>query len=143
MFALMNNNNNENNQIQEESKEGMVVARGTVNPAKGLAEVEYVDHVVSATGTLFTEEKLLQFIGLASYFRNHVPNRTEMVQPLRKLIALKKYKGSGKLVWTSDAIAAFEFCQQAISNYQELYFLEDTATPVKVMLRNLLWRTLV
>jgi hypothetical protein len=25
----MNNNNNENNQIQEESKEGMVVARGT------------------------------------------------------------------------------------------------------------------
>ena len=55
---------------------------------------------------------------------------TEMVQPLRKLIPLKKYKGSGKLVWTPDAIEAFEFCQQAISNCQELYFLEDTATPI-------------
>ena len=53
-----------------------------------------------------------------------------MVQPLRKLIPLKKYKGSGKLIWTPEAIAAFEFCQVAISNYQELYFLEDTATPI-------------
>jgi hypothetical protein len=119
-----------------------------VNPAKTklrLAEVEYVGHVVSATGTSFTEEKrlkvlkfplpetqknLLQFIGLANYFRDHVPNMTEMVQPLRKLIPLKKYKGSGKLIWTPDAIAAFEFCQQAISNCQELYFLDDTATPI-------------
>jgi len=119
-----------------------------VNPAKtklGLAEVEYVGHVISATGTSFTEEKrlkvlkfplpetqknLLQFIGLANYFRDHVPNMTEMVQPLRKLIPLKKYKGSGKLIWTPEAIAAFEFCQVAISNCQELYFLEDTATPI-------------
>ena len=119
-----------------------------VNPAKtklGLAEVEYVGHVISATGISFTEEKrlkvlkfplpetqknLLQFIGLANYFRDHVPNMTEMVQPLRKLIPLKKYKGSGKLVWTPEAIAAFEFCQQAIPNCQELYFLDDTATPI-------------
>ena len=53
-----------------------------------------------------------------------------MVQPLRKLIPLKKYKGSGKLVWTPEAVEAFEYCQQAISNCQELYFLEDTATPI-------------
>jgi hypothetical protein len=68
-----------------------------VNPAKtklGLAEVEYVGYVISATGTSLTEEKrlkvlqvplpeaqknLLQFIGLANYFRAHVPNMTEMV----------------------------------------------------------------
>ena len=42
-----------------------------------------------------TQNNLLQFIGLAIYFRDHVPNMTEMVQP----IPLKKYKGSGKLVW--------------------------------------------
>jgi len=53
-----------------------------------------------------------------------------MVQPLPKLIPLKKYKGSGKLIWTPEAIAAFEFCQVAISNCQELYFLKDTATPI-------------
>jgi hypothetical protein len=77
-----------------------------------------------------TQKNLLQFIGLANYFRDHVPNMTEMVQPLRKLIPLKKYKGSGKLIWTPDAITAFEVCQQAISNCQELYFLDDTATPI-------------
>ena len=53
-----------------------------------------------------------------------------MVQPLRKLIPLKKYKGSGNLVWTPEAIEVFEFCKQEISNCQELYFLEDTATPI-------------
>ncbi len=55
----------------------------------GLNEVEYVGHLISSTGTSFTEEKrlqvldfplpetekaLLQFIGLANYFRDHVPN---------------------------------------------------------------------
>ena len=67
-----------------------------------------------------TQKTLLQFIGLANYYRDHVPNMTEMVQPLRKLIPLKKYKGSGKLVWTPEAIEAFELCRQGISNCQEL-----------------------
>jgi hypothetical protein len=72
----------------------------------GLTEVEYAGHVVSATGTSFTEEKRLnvlnfpppethknhlQFIGLANNFRDHAPRMTEMVQPLRKLIPLKAY----------------------------------------------------
>ena len=66
----------------------------TANPAKtrlDLKEVEYVGHLISSTGTSFTEEKrlqvldfplpetekaLLQFIGLANYFRGHVPNMT-------------------------------------------------------------------
>ena len=107
-----------------------------MNPAKtklGLAEVEYVGHVVSATGTSFTEEKrlkvlkfllpkthkyLLQFICLANYFWKNVSRMTEMVQPLRKL------------VWTPGAIEAFDYCQQAIANCQEVFFLEDTATPI-------------
>jgi len=72
----------------------------TANPEKtelGLDEVEYVGHLISSTGTSFTDEKrlqvldfplpetekaLLQFIGLVNYFRDHVPHMTEMVQPL-------------------------------------------------------------
>ena len=77
-----------------------------VNPRKtelGVAEVEYVGHLVSTTGTSFTPEKrmkildfpepttqkeMLQFIGLANNFRDHVPNMTEMVKPLRDMIPL-------------------------------------------------------
>ena len=78
----------------------------TANPEKtelGLEEVEYVGHLISSKGTSFTSEKrlqvldfplpvtekaLLQFIGLVNYFL-----MTEIVQPLRKLIDIKKYKG--------------------------------------------------
>ena len=66
-----------------------------------------------------TEKTLLQFIGLANYFRDHVPNMTEMVQPLRKLMDMKKYKGSKKLTWTDEDIEAFHFCRVAVSNCQE------------------------
>ncbi len=84
--------------------------RVTANPEKtelGLDEVEYVGHLISSTGTSFTDEKclqvldfplpetekaLLQFIGLVNYFRDYNPHMTEMVQPLWKLIDIKKYK---------------------------------------------------
>jgi hypothetical protein len=120
----------------------------TANPAKtrfGLKEVEYVGHLISNTGTSFTTEKrlqvldfplpatqklLLQLIRLANYFRDHVLNMTEIKQPLRKLIDTKRYKGSSKLIWTEQGIEAFHFCRVAVSNCQELYFLDDTITPI-------------
>jgi len=104
----------------------------TVNPRKtrlGLKEVEYVGHLISSTGTSFTPEKRLQvldfplpttekslpqFIGLVNYFRDHVPQMTEMVQPRRKLIDIKKSKSSMKLNWTDESIAVFHFCRQAL-----------------------------
>ena len=38
--------------------------------------------------------------------------------------------GQELLIWTPESSAAFKLCQQAISNCQELYFLEDTAKPM-------------
>ena len=35
-----------------------------------------------------------------------------------------------KLKWTQESIEAFHFCRAAVSNCQELYLLEDTATPI-------------
>jgi len=46
------------------------------------------------------------------------------------MIPLGKYQRTGKLIWTTESSAAFKLSQQAISNCQELYFLEDTATPI-------------
>ena len=78
-----------------------------VNPKKtklGLTQVEYVGHLVTADGISFTEEKRLKildfpkptnekqiqmFIGLANYFRDHVPNMTEMIKPLRDMFSPK------------------------------------------------------
>ena len=119
------------------------------NPKKtklGLSEVEYVGHVVFSEGTSFTDEKrlkvlafprpethrgLLMFIGLASYFRDHVPNITEMLKPLRDMILVAKGANlSKKLIWTEERIAAFKECQIAVSNCQLLYFLDDTTIPI-------------
>ena len=108
--------------------------------------MEYVGHLISSTGSSFTHEKrlqvldfplsetkkaLLQFIGLVNYFRDHVPHMTEMVRPLRNLIDLRRwYKGFKKLTWTPESIEAFHFCWISVSDCQEIYFLEDTATPI-------------
>jgi len=77
-----------------------------------------------------TQKVMLQFIDLANYFRDRVPNMTDMVKLLRDMIPLGKYQRTGKLIWTTESSAAFKLCQQAISNCQELYFLEDTVTPI-------------
>jgi len=37
-----------------------------------------------------------------------------MVQPLRKLMDMKKYKGSKKLTWTDEAIEAFHYCRVSV-----------------------------
>ena len=106
----------------------------------GLAEVEYVGHVSSATGTSFTEEKwlkVLQFplpetqkiccsLLFSGSFTQHDRNCTAPTEAH----ATEEIQGIGKLISTPEAIAAFEFCQVANSNCQELYFLEDTATPI-------------
>ncbi len=94
----------------------------TANPEKtelGLDEVEYVGHLISSEGTSFTPEKrlqvldfplpatqkaLLQFIGLVTYFRDHVPQMTEMCKPLRELVEQKKYKGSISWIGQTKAV---------------------------------------
>ena len=67
----------------------------------GLKKVELVGHLDSATGTSFTPEKrlkvldfpqpskqedILQFTGLANYFRHHMQNMTEMVKTLASTV---------------------------------------------------------
>jgi len=120
----------------------------TVNPKKtrlGLAHVEYVGHLVSSQWISFTgvkrlkvldfprpltEKQLLMFIGLVNYFRDHVPHMTELMKPFLDVHNPKSYKPSAKLLWSPERITAFETCQRAVSNCQELYFLEDDDVPI-------------
>jgi hypothetical protein len=55
---------------------------------------------------------------------------TDMVKLLRALVDVKKYERRKQLNWTEESIEAFHFCRAAVSNCQELYFLEDTASPI-------------
>ena len=120
----------------------------TANPKRSsfVMSDEYSSAI--ATGTSFTPEKrlkvldflqpttqkeMVQFISLANNFRDNVPNMTEMVKPLRDMIPLGKYQRTGKLIWTTESSAAFKLCQQAISNCQELYFLENTVWVAQMM----------
>ena len=98
------------------------------NPRKaklGLVQVEYVVHLISEKKRL----KVLNFqlSGLTSeimspIWRYYTILSERCVQPIRYTGAMAN--------WTPERIHAYESCQQAISNCQELYFLDDTATPI-------------
>jgi hypothetical protein len=71
----------------------------TLNPAKcrfGMSEIEYVGHVINENGLTFTRDKLdsvvkfpkpvyqkemKSFLGLANYFKLHIRNHSDIVEP--------------------------------------------------------------
>jgi len=89
----------------------------TLNPAKcrfGLTEIEYVGHVISHQGLTFTRDKkdsvvhfprpttqknMLSFLGLANFFRAHVPRHSDVAKPLTDMTI--NYKANKRLVWGS------------------------------------------
>jgi hypothetical protein len=76
----------------------------TLNPensAIGMNRAEYVGHLIDSEGMHFTRTKLdsiarfkeprtmsevKHFLGLANYFRDHVPNFSVLAIPLQKLV---------------------------------------------------------
>ena len=91
----------------------------TIHPAKilsGHTEIEFVGHLLSDNGLRFTREKLSgvrdfarptvkrqlkSFLGLASYFRDHVKNFSIIAHPLKdKLGAYAKNERNSRISWT-------------------------------------------
>ena len=115
-----------------------------LNPDKckfGLRTVEYVGHVIDERGHTFSTEKLEEvlninpptcvkemrsFLGLASYFRDHLQHYADMVRPLHNILI--GYDKAKRLVWTPEATQAFLNTREAIRLCPTLFFLEeDTA----------------
>jgi hypothetical protein len=87
-----------------------------LNPRKcvlGAQEIEFVGHTVSSEGISFSDAKRLRvlafplpttkklleaFLGLGSYFRDHIPQCTELFKPLRGLAS----KSTSKVLWTPE-----------------------------------------
>ena len=114
-----------------------------VSPMKtvlNVPEVEFVGHQISEDGIHFTAAKLDKvaqvdrpvwgkglkaFLGLTNWFAEHVENYAKRAQPLHNLIKDYQKTKNRKIVWTPEAIAAFEDIKEAINKCPKLYFLED------------------
>jgi RNase H-like domain found in reverse transcriptase len=74
---------------------------------------------------------LRSFLGLANYFRDFVPNHSNVVNPLHKMIDYSASK-QAKLTWTDSGEKAFIDIKDLISKSPTLYFISDTA-PIILM----------
>ena len=112
--------------------------RITLNPRKchlGLQEVEYVGHVLDATGVTFSPEKIVKvldfvrphsqqglkkFVGLVNYFRTHIRNCSITMAPLNAMLTdYSKRKG---LQWTPEADSAFHKLKADLAFCPKLFF---------------------
>jgi hypothetical protein len=75
---------------------------------------------------------LKSFIGLANYFREFVPNYATLVAPLHKLIKDYKKVKHKSLDWTPELLTCYQRVQQALTDVQLLYFL-DEFSPIYIM----------
>jgi hypothetical protein len=122
----------------------------TLNPEKcefGMSEVEFVGHLIDETGITFSAEKLKQvaeipipvtkgelkqFLGLAGYFRNHVPDFALLTHRLNSMLDGYEKKTSKQLLnWTEEQKTDFIECQKAVIQCRKLYYEEEGA-PIRV-----------
>ena len=98
-----------------------------LNPEKchfGMSEVEYVGHLINSQGLSFSKEKLTSvetfpqphtmgelksFLGLGSYFRNHIPNFSTIVYPLSRMLDGYTKKSRKRILeWTPEHSSCFD-----------------------------------
>ena len=77
------------------------------------------------------DTQLRSFLGFVNYFRNHVPNHSNVVAPLHAMIDYPAKKQAA-LSWTPSGALAFEKIKELIAISPKLYFMHDTA-PIVLM----------
>jgi cleavage and polyadenylation specificity factor subunit 1 len=110
-----------------------------LNPRKcvlGAQEIEFVGHTVSSEGVSFSDAKRLRvlafplpttkklleaFLGLGNYFRDHIPQCTELFKPLRALAN----KSTSKVIWTSELEQEFYKVRDVIAQCPKLFFVNN------------------
>ena len=112
----------------------------------GMSQVRYVGKTISREGIVVSKKQikgvidfpqplvntqLRSFLGFVNYFRDHVPNHSDTVAPLTKMIDYSATKQS-KLCWTQQGVKAFNEIKRLISISPMLYFMDDHA-PVFLM----------
>lgn len=118
----------------------------TFNPKKvklGMTKVEYVGHMIDATGITFSEGKISEvlafpqpttvkqvrsFLGLCNFFRDHVRNHSSIDHDLRTVVT--EYERTKKFVWTEAAATSFANLKTGIQNLAKLYFMHSDGNVV-------------
>jgi cleavage and polyadenylation specificity factor subunit 1 len=116
----------------------------TINPDKckiGVSSVEYLGHTIDEHGLRFTPEKLTKvvqfktpanqkemksFLGLCTYFHEHVPHFSTLASPLHA--SVWDYSPKRPIKWTPELSSAFETLKQAVYNCETLYFPQPEGT---------------
>ena len=114
------------------------------NPDKckmGVTEIEFLGHVFSHDGGLRMSEAKLRkvqefpkpmkrkdmkaFLGLANYFRDHVPHHSEVAKPLHDMLeGYTKQNRMLPLKWTAEGEAAFAKLTNSIMKSPALFTIE-------------------
>ena len=112
----------------------------------GMSEVEYVGRTISKDGLRMSEKQiqgvndfpkpvnntqLRSFLGFINYFRDYVPNHSNVVSPLTQMINHSAAKKTA-VQWTPEGTVAFYKIKQLIPISPKLYFIHDTA-PIVLM----------
>jgi hypothetical protein len=109
----------------------------TVKPSKcklGMSLVEYCGKQINEDGLSMSKKKIQkvldfpkpktaqqmkQFVGLANYFHDHVPNHSQIMKNLHDMILGYEKKTRAKaLVWTEEGTISF---YQIIKKIEKLY----------------------
>jgi transposase InsO family protein len=85
---------------------------------------EKLDEVLNIEPPIYGKE-LRSFLGLASYFRDHIEKLATIAKPLQDM--LLDYDKKRKLVWTEESKAAFLAVKDAIRRCPKLFFMDDNA----------------
>ena len=126
--------------LQRLSEYGIIV-----NPAKcvfGVSELEFLGHRVSSKGVQplpekvevinsfprpDSQRKLREFLGLINFYHRFLPQGATILQPLNDLLAEPASKGYKDLVWTDEAVTAFNAAKQALAEATLLTHPSPTA----------------
>jgi hypothetical protein len=122
----------------------------TLNPKKcyfGLAEVEFVGHLLKSDGVCFSTEKrtkvlnfaltvkqkqLKSVLGLVNYFRDDVQGRSHKVKSLNDIMI--PYKKGTSIDWTPRLELCFRDVQESESKCPKLFYV-DLSLPIHVRIR--------
>jgi hypothetical protein len=112
----------------------------------GLSKIEYVGRTIWKEGVSMSTKKinsvldfpkpmvntqLRSFLGLANYFKDFVPNHSNVVSPLFKMVD-HSAKKQAALKWTPEGKKAFTHVRSLIANSPTLYFIDNNA-PIYLM----------